>query len=123
MTRLLLPRPTQKCSILPPIPIHIRVMRNRVRTFAPCPGSIRETVWKEMRRTCGIGEAGDSRWREKKIRKTALQVGSKTRPETSRQRRSTNQRRGRHPALTPATLEEKRGLCSSRQTSRGDGKV
>ncbi|KAJ1157266.1 hypothetical protein NDU88_009981 [Pleurodeles waltl] len=49
MTRLLLPLPTRKCSFLPPIPIHIRVMGNRGRTFAACPGTIRETIWKARR--------------------------------------------------------------------------
>ncbi|KAJ1080057.1 hypothetical protein NDU88_000279 [Pleurodeles waltl] len=78
MTRLLLPLPNRKCSILRPIPIYIWVMGNRVRTFAPYPGWIRETVWKETGQTCGIGEAGDSRWRKKKTRKTAQQVRPKT---------------------------------------------
>ncbi|KAJ1108868.1 hypothetical protein NDU88_006238 [Pleurodeles waltl] len=82
-------------------------------------------VWKTQGRTCGIEEVRVSWWKKKRTRRTAIRVGPKTRPDISRQRGPMNQRRGRRPELTPATLEEKRGLCRCvplRRETRGGRK-
>ncbi|KAJ1191202.1 hypothetical protein NDU88_000518 [Pleurodeles waltl] len=77
-----LPLPTRKCNAPRPIPIYLRGIRNRVRSFAPSPGFITGTAPRNGRRTSGAEIAGESQRRMMETKKKALRPGQKTRQET-----------------------------------------